>query len=219
MSERIITVNGTGNVSVNPDLIIITMSLTTSRFDYSQAMDRIAAKTESLRNALISIGYEGKKLKTTAFNINTKYESYKDSKGDWKQKFAGYSCSHDLKLEFDLDMKRFGETLGAISASTTSPQFQIAFSVKDKNAVQKELLERAVSNAADKAAILAKASGVTLGAIRHIDYSWSEVRLYSHTTTTFNKMALMESKESFSMDIEPEDIEVNDTVTVMWDIQ
>jgi len=216
MSERIITVKGTGNVSVNPDLIIITMSLTTSRFDYSQAMERIAVKTESLRNALISIGYEGKALKTTDFNINTKHESYKDAKGDWKQKFAGYSCSHDLKLEFDLDMKRLGETLGAISASTTSPKFQIAFSVKDKNAVQTELLERAVSNAADKAAILARASGVTLGAIRHIDYSWGELRLYSHTTTTFNKMALM---EKMPMDIEPEEIEVNDTVTVMWDIQ
>ena len=218
MSGRIITVKGTGNVSVNPDLITITMSLTTSRFDYSQAMERIAVKTESLRNALISIGYEGKDLKTTDFNIRTKYDDYKDSRGDWKQKFAGYSCSHDLKLEFDLDMKRFGETLGAISASTTSPRFQIAFSVRDKNAVQTELLERAVSNATDKAVILAKASGVTLGAIRHIDYSWGELRLYSNTNTSFNEMAL-EERRSLLMDIEPEDIKVNDTVTVTWDIQ
>jgi Uncharacterized conserved protein len=216
MSDRTIIVKGMGNVRVNPDLIIITMNLTSTRFDYSQALERSAIKLESLRTALISIGYEGKSLKTLDFKIKAEYDSYKDSTGNWKQKFTGYSCSHDLKLEFDFDMRRLDETLNAISSSVSPSDLQISFSVKDKNAVQTDLLESAVSNATDKAIILAKASGVTLGAIRHIDYSWSELRLYSNTL--YEKKEFLECRHA-SLEIEPEEIEAKDTVTMIWEIQ
>lgn len=217
MNERTLTVKGIGNVKAAPDLVIITMNLTTTTPEYTKTTECAALDIEAIRKAIVSAGHEKQDLKTTDFNIKTEYESVQDAAGNWKRKFQGYSCIHHLKLEFDLDMKRLGETITAISKSGANPEFNITFSIKDKAAVQSELLEKAVSNAAEKAAILAKASGVSLGAVQHIQYSWGELRLYSNTR--FVEAGILEAPAALGMEIEPEDVEVNDTVTVIWEIQ
>jgi uncharacterized protein YggE len=158
-------------------------------------------------------------LKTTSFNINTKYDSYKEN-NTWKQRFAGYTCSHGLKLEFDLDIQKLGVTLGAMSKCKAAPNFNIKFSVKDQNAVSDELLENAIANAKHKADILARASGVKLGDVKRIDYNWGEIHLYSNTDMMLCEAAAepMAVAESRMMEFEPEDINVSDTVTVVWEI-
>lgn len=96
-----------------------------------------------------------------------------------------------------------GKTPGAIAESKATPEFSIRFSVKDPTVVKEQLLESAVRSAADKAKILAKAAGVNLGAITHIDYSWGELRLYSETNMD---MCLREAvaPKALNMEIEPE---------------
>ena len=145
VNERTITVKGIGNVKKTPDMVVITMSLTTTTPDYTKTNELSALELEGLKKALISAGHEKQTVKTTAFNIRTEQERYQDATGNWLNKFKGYSCTHDLKLEFDLDMELLGETLMLISKSGANPQLKVAFSVKDKNAVQAELLEKAVT--------------------------------------------------------------------------
>ena len=216
MSQRTITVKGVGNVSARPDLIIITMNLTTKDYTYEGAMHLAANTIESIRKSLIDVGYEKENLKTTDFSINTDYESYKDKDGNYRKKFVGYECRHDLKLEFDFDMECLNKTLSAISSSKANPKFEIKFSIKDKNAVSEELLKNAIENATKKASVLATASGLTLGKIQNIDYNWGEIMLYSRTRMQ-EPIDCCEYNLSH-MDIDPEDINVNDTVTVIWEI-
>ncbi|MGI6174368.1 MAG: SIMPL domain-containing protein, partial [Christensenellales bacterium] len=174
MADRVLTVRGTGNVSVKPDLIIIGMTLAAQHRDYAKTMENAASEIESLRAALLSVGFEKDSLKTIDFNVDTAYESEKDAKGNWKRRFDGYRCIHKLKLEFDLDMERLNDTLTAISSSKAVPEFQINFSIKNQSAVSEQLLREAIRNASEKAAILASAAGVSLGKIQRIDYDWSE---------------------------------------------
>jgi len=134
-SNRFITVKGIGSITAQPDLTTITMKLETKTMDYEQTMQRATSEIELVRQALISIGHERQALKTIDFNVNTDYDSQRDAEGNFIRRFTGYKCSHALKLEMDFNMKRLGETLDAISASGASPEFQIAFSVKDKAAV------------------------------------------------------------------------------------
>lgn len=218
MNDRIITVKGIGNVTAKPDLIIITMSLENINYSYAGAMQLASGAVDAIRKALITAGYENDSLKTTDFNINTDYESYKDVNGNWKQKFNGYKCTHNLKLEFDFNMERLSETLSAISSCGAKPEFEINFSIKDKNAVSDQLLQNAVKNATDKAVVLAAAAGLSLGAVLRIDYSWGELCLYSDTKMS-EPMDCFKATPPMAMDIEPEDIKVNDTVTVVWAIE
>jgi len=216
MDGRFITVKGIGNVTAKPDLIIITMNLSTITPTYELTMKKATDEIELIRNALLSVGYERQDLKTTDFNIETQYDSYKDKAGNYQRRFSGYKCSHSLKLEFDLNIKQLGETLTAISTCGVSPEFQIAFSIKDKNAISEELLENAIMNAKEKAAILTKAAGVKLSTIQRIDYSWGEI--YINSQTKYNDLMLMEAGTS-PMEIEPDDIDANDSVTIVWAIE
>ena len=174
---------------------------------------------DTLRAAIVSAGHDGKELKTTSFNINTKHERYQE-KEVWKQRFVGYSCTHGLKLEFDLDMRKLSATLGAIAGCDADPEFNVRFSIKDPNAVSEQLLENAVENAKWKATVLAKAAGVKLGVIQRIDYNWNDVHLYSNTNYMLCESAAAYSADNaMDIDIEPEDINVSDTATVVWAIE
>ena len=102
---KTITVKGVGNVSVKPDLIVISMNLETKNKDYEKTMDYAAQRIDLLNDALEEIGFEKKSVKTTDFHVRTQYESVKDKDGSYKRVFDGYVCAHSLKVEFDFDKK------------------------------------------------------------------------------------------------------------------
>ena len=219
MDKREIVVKGIGKVSVAPDLLVIDLNFEVVEPEYDKALFTATERLDALRAAVATAGHDKKSLKTTRFNVNTKYDSYRDKNDDWKQKFAGFSCAHELRLEFDLDMKKLGVTLGAIADCPTKPKFSIKFSVKDPNAVSERLLKSAIENAKQKADVLTKAAGVMLGAIKRIDYNWSEHHLYSQTDFCLMESAADYSKNPRVMDIEPEDIDLSDSVTVIWSME
>ncbi|MDY3361616.1 MAG: SIMPL domain-containing protein [Clostridium celatum] len=216
--ERLITVKGIGNVNVKPDLIIINMELVSHKYDYEETMKLATDSVSKLEKAIEEAGFNKKELKTTSFNIRTSYKSYYDENKNYKNKFDGYICEQGLKLQFDLDMQVLSKVLTAITKSGVEPRLNIRFSVKDKDKVNEELLINATENARRKAEVLAKASKVNLGKLVTINYNWSEVGIYSKTTYEMeNKSLVME--EAYAPNIEPDDIELSDTVTFVWEIK
>lgn len=99
-------------------------------------------------------------------------------------------------------------------------EFSIRHTVKDVDFVKNELLCKAVEDSKIKAGVLAKAAGVSLGEIKTIDYSWGELEIYSEP---IDKMMLTELTEevgeAYNLDIEADDIDVQDTVTIVWEIR
>lgn len=77
-----------------------------------------------------------------------------------------------------------------------------------------------MKDASEKADVLTKSAGVSLKDIQSIDYSWGEInfevspvnRSFMAPTASLNETA------AYPVDIEPDDIEVTDTVTVVWEI-
>ena len=68
---------------------------------------------------------------------------------------------------------------------------------------------------------MTEAAGVTLGDIITIDYSWGEITFLSepmHKCMSLAEECYMPSG-SYDIDIEPDDIDVTDTVTVVWKIR
>ena len=70
----------------------------------------------------------------------------------------------------------------------------------------------------EKAKVLAEAAGVSLGDIVTIDYSWDELEIVSRPVERCMMSAANDIADSYQMDIEPDDIEVSDTVTILWEI-
>ncbi|MCR5179027.1 MAG: SIMPL domain-containing protein [Lachnospiraceae bacterium] len=139
-----------------------------------------------------------------------------------KKRFAGYEYTHRLKVEFESDNDRLGRILFALAtAPKIKPEFRLSYTVKDPEAAKNLLLGNAVSDARKKAAILSQAAGVSLKDILSIDYSWGEINL--EYVPMRENMVYEDGSGStvdacLQMDIEPDDIEVKDTVTVVWEI-
>ena len=78
---------------------------------------------------------------------------------------------------------------------------------------------KAVKDSLKKASVLAEASDVKLGIIINIDYSWGEIDFVSKPLQEMSVRCCepsMSSSEFYDMDIEPDDIDITDTVTVVW---
>ena len=218
---RTIRVTGKGQIRLKPDMTRITMTLSGLHREYGETLRRSSEDTEALRDVLSGFGFERSDLKTLSFSVDTEYESYRDKNNDYKQRFAGYRFHHSLKVEFASDNERLGRILYALANCRVKPELSISYTVKDPEAAKNLLLGRAVADAKEKAAVLTRAGGVALKDIQSIDYSWGEI---DFEYRPMRDSILMDRGEiplakKYSLDIEPDDIEASDTVTVIWEIE
>lgn len=219
---RTIRVTGKGQIKVRPDMTRISLSLEGTYPEYGEALRRSSQDTEKLKDLLTGFGFERSDLKTLNFHVGTEYESYKDH-GAYKQRFVGYKYHHTMKVEFESDNERLGKVLYALAHCPVRPEFRLSYTVKDPEAAKNELLSKAVTDARVKAAVLTQAAGVALKDIQSIDYSWGQINF---EVQPMNRMLMAEEccdsaineAGSYDMDVEPDDIEVSDTVTVVWEI-
>lgn len=216
--NRTITVKGIGKVSAKPDYIVLSMSLKTKDMEYEKTMNMATEQLENLRKTIVGVGFQRDDLKTSEFDVQPEFQSERDANGNYRRWFDGYVCNHALRIEFDFDMMRLAQMFSALAKCLAEPEFSVQFTVKDKDAVSTQLLQNATENAKAKAEVLATAAGVALGQLITIDYNWGELHLYSPTRYQMADQCLAEAPSGSSMDIEPDDIDVSDTVTFVWEI-
>ncbi len=215
---RKIRVTGKGKVAVKPDTIRINIEARGIFVDYAEAVEESTKQTKVLRQTMQEAGLNGEDLKTRHFSIETQYENYRDENNDYKSRFIGYQYHHMTTIQFRNDNEQLGQVLFALAKSKAEVEFTIQYTVEDQESIKSELLKNAVADAKKKAEVLADASGVTLGEIKHINYSWGEVEIVSKP---MNRMMALGAgpSDSFEIDIEAEDIQLDDTVTIEWTIR
>lgn len=218
---RTIRVTGKGMIKVKPDMMRITLTLRGLQPEYQKALYQSSAMTERLKQVLSTFDFKPSDLKTLRFDINAQYQRYKVG-DEYRQQFQGYRFEHIVKVEFDADNDRLGKVLYALAHSEVNPEIQISYTVKDREAAKNELLGKAVQDAKAKAAVLTQGAGVALKDIQSIDYSWGQIDFeFRPMTGSLCMEDKLESAapSSYDLNLEPDDIEVTDTVTVTWEIQ
>ncbi len=219
--ERTIKVTGKGKVSVKPDLIRLALNLEGTYPVYEAALEHSSTEMEQLRDCFEALGFERKALKTLSFHVDTEYESYQAEDKAWKQRFVGYKFHHSMKIEFEADNELLGRVLYALANAPVSPEFKIVYTVKNSEAAKNRLLGKAIKDSREKAEVLTKAAGVILGEIVTIDYSWADAELVAVPMPRMLKasVAAETASDSYNINIEPDNISVTDTVTVIWEIK
>ncbi len=211
MSDRNIRVRGSAKVSAAPDWVVIFFDIESRQYSYAECMAQLNQQTENLRSELQKVGLEKESLKTTQFNISTNFEWLKD-----KHVFRGYKAKHDLNVEFPFNKEYLNQVLYVLGRTESEASFSILFKVKDPEPFRQQALAEAVQNCRQKAEVLADAAGVKLGVLQHIDYSWSELR-FEHRMDVCESDYSMEASAP-AYDIEPEDVDISDSVTAIWAI-
>jgi uncharacterized protein len=217
MMERKLQITGKGNLSVAPDMIILSFKAEAHEWEYEKAVRALNSKVEELRSIIGEEGVERKSLKTKDFSIR------KDTA--WKKKteqyeFNGFRASHSLELELPLDKQVINSLLGQITKKLDSLDFNIAFGVKDATSHQQQLILQAIAKARENATLIAGATGVALKEILHIDYSFRELIIRSDRYNYAVQEAdmLMDASPA-TPDFEPDDIDVAETITITWKIE
>ena len=206
----LIRVQGSGQVASTPDTVILGLELISEHRDYGKATADAARKLELLRAALPKAELTAEQLKTESLNVGVERDY---DAGTYT--FRAYSVKHHLSLRLPFDPTHLGRVLAAVTASNAKANLSLSFTVADAEAVKRRVLEAAVSNARSRAEVIATAAGQKLGAIHGIEYGHTEILIRS----TMHELSEACESPGMDMDLNPADIETEDTVLVAWELE
>ena len=216
--DRILKVKGTGRMKITPDTVSMAIDMREILPGYAAAVEASAKNTNALADALAGEGFDRGLLKTVSFDVAAKFDYVRDERGNSERRFLGYEYAHELTYDMPRDNARLSAFLNVLTRFNFG--FSFRFTVKDAERVKNDLLAAAVKDATEKAAVLAAAAGVKLLAPAEIDYSSADTQVRSRAfmAAEFSDNALARSSAPVSVDLNPDDIGVSDTVTVVWTI-
>lgn len=211
--RRTLTVRGRGTASAEPDLVVLAFGIAGRDLSYATAVEKLNERVEALRSELESVGVERTDLKTTRFDVSAenRYNRKKE-----EHVFLGYRASHGLRLELAFDKDLLDRVLGSVARSASEATLRVSFDVSDRESLRRRAMQAAVADAREAARVLAESAGASLGEIERIDYSFVEVRTRSFSYNLFEADASMMA--SPTPDVEPEALEAEEGVTVVWSI-
>lgn len=222
LEKRTIKVKGIGHAKATPDCIVLSLSLRAANKAYTKATLIGAQQLEMLQESLEEVGFLSDDLKTTKFSVDAKYETEErceNGRTVYHNVFVEFECLHELKLSFDMDQEKLREAVEAISHCLSQPKISIAFTIKDIAAMRDEIMRTAALDAQRKARILCEASGVKLGELLNINYSWDEVEITHFLEAPMYCGSADSVGEIPQYNFTPDDVEAGDNVSFLWEIE
>lgn len=212
MEERTIRVNGRKKMFIQPDVVKINMELVTVKSTYEEAISEASVALNELRKCLGTVGFEKDDIKTVDFRVNTKYDNIKDENGNYKRVFVGYEVYNRLVIEFAQNPVTLAKVLNVISSCKATPEFFVSYDLQDDNEFKNVLLVGAIDDATEKAKVMANAAGVRLGKILNMYFGES-------TVGNLKGLALLAKDSGPALDLDPESLQGEANVTMVWKIE
>ncbi len=128
-----------------------------------------------------------------------------------------------LKVEFNNDNKRLGAILDQLCKLTDiQPFVDIDYFVSDLEKYKEEAMKNAVIDAKRKAQVLAESSGVILGDLIDVSYTWDTVKIHSfQQPMRFGALAREDTcslDTAMTTDFVSDDRLIQNTVNMVWSI-
>ncbi len=178
-SKRTLSINGSGQISLTPDIAYITVGVRTTDEDAKTAVAANNSQTESLIAVLKSLGIAEKDIKTSNFSIY-QMEDYNRPMLENNTYPKVFVVENSVNLTVR-DLNSLGDLLSAAVDAGANNIYGISFDKEDKTEAYKLTRELAVQNAKEQAGELARLAGVTLGDIQSISaYSYAPI-VYAET--------------------------------------
>ena len=166
-NSRGIVVNGIGAVSVAPDVAILSIGVEVFSESVNVARKQAAESMDDVIEAVKGEGVLQKDIETTMFSIYPRYnyeEIEVDGRRVGQQVLTGYAVSNTAQIKIR-NVSKIGQVIDRASESggDYSRINGIDFDVDDPSMMMKELRQKAVENAVEKAVQYALLAGVSLG--------------------------------------------------------
>jgi len=171
--QAVITVTGTGQVLVIPDVAYINIGVRSTGDTVVGAIAQNNEQAQAIQFALTQKGIEEKDIQTSNFNVYQ--QSDYDYQGNPTRTY--YSVENTVYVTV-MRIDQLGDILDAVARSGANNIYGVNFDVQDKSDAQKAARELAVQAAQKQAQELAVAAGIELGELLSISSSPTSTTQY-----------------------------------------
>lgn len=162
---RTISVTGTAELTLTPDIAYISIGVHTEGSDAAEAVTSNNSKAQKITEAIQALGIDPKDILTTNFSV------YPSQQYDPNGQITGTLFMVDNTVYITLrDINKMGEILGGAVAAGANNISNIQFDVADKTAALAEGRKAAIANARSQAEEIAQAAGVSIGNVQTISF-------------------------------------------------
>lgn len=207
-TPRTLTVSGTGVAKAVPDEASFSTGVVTQA---GTAADALGANNRAMAAVIATLkrhGVPDKAVQTSNVSLSPQYQSCKPNVA-CPQKIVGYEVANTVTVTVGID--KAGAALDALVAAGANRIDGISFAVHDPKPLVAAARGEAVKEAIDKAQVLARSAGVSLGPIMSIQDGGGSapqpmVKMYARAVA--EAMPIAAGEQSLTA-----------TVTITWTIQ
>ena len=161
-SEHVITVSGTGKVTIKPDVADVNLGVTVQRDTAKAARDQAAQTMNSIIAALKNLGIADEDIKTSSLNVGPVYD-YNSS----PSRITGYQLTNEVSVHVR-DISKVADVIDDSVAAGATTVDGVSFDVTDRATVENQARDAAVKDARSHADAFASAAGVTITGVQSI---------------------------------------------------
>lgn len=204
-TERTITVNGSGQVNMTPDIAIVRLGVQTEADSAAQALDDNSVRMQAVISATQAAGIAAEDIRTTGLRLQPRYDRPDD--GGVSQ-VTGYQASNNVEVTVR-DLALLGPLLDEAVAAGSNTIDNIRFEVTDRAALAAAAREAAMNDAIAKAEQLTDLAGTTLGPVVTIRETGGTTPIVVQEAAAF---------ESAAVPVQPGTQTIEASVQVVWHI-
>ena len=155
-----ITVQGTAQVSADPDLVTVTANASVTAGSVSAAQNDMNVIVANATQKLLELGVLGEDIVTSSYNYHPQYNYDTNT-------IIGYEASHTLEITCR-DIEMLDAVIGAVTDRGFSQIYGVSYDVSTRSELYQQALDLAIRRAEEKAMRMAQTAGLTITGIESL---------------------------------------------------
>ena len=164
-AERRMTLTGTGEVFVAPDMATVTLGVRSFDEKASVAMQTNSAAMGQVFEKLKAAGVEARDIQTSQLSLNPRWDHRSNNN---QPRIVGYEALNTVTVRVR-KLNSVGTVLDVLTKAGANQIHSISFGIQKPRPHRDEARKRAVADAQAKAELYAQAADIKLGQIIRID--------------------------------------------------
>lgn len=157
--RQTINVSGKGRVFAKPDIGQVDLSVLVESDTVAKAVAENNEKMNKINKAMKDLGVDENDLKTTAYNINPRYQY-----DQGRSRIIGYEVYQTLQIKIR-DLDKSGQILEKAASLGANQVGSLTFTIDEEDELRDEARQKAIENAKTKAKEISSSLGIRLGRV------------------------------------------------------
>lgn len=214
-AKNTITITGEGKVRAVPDLAQIELGVTTQGSTASDVQNQSTTKINKIIEFVKKQGVPQEDITTSNFSMYPTYD-YSNGKND----INGYQANQTISIKIrgvDKSKDQLNKVVSGVTDQGANQINGVNFTFDDPDSFRQKAREEAINKAKEKAAELAKFSGITLGRIITVSENGQGTpMIMPYAASGMGGGAMVDSSTA---NVEPGTQDITATMTVVYEVK